>query len=98
RRECALAGFGVTVSRGVGIEIEGDPAAVGAFPDLLRRKAPPLSRIEGIEVADLEIRGEEVFRVVASDSQLQTRVRVPVDTATCSACLTELFDPLNRRY
>lgn len=97
-RASNLAGFVRNDSEGVWIEVEGDPEAVSAFPDLLRRESPPLSRINGIEVAELAAIGETGFRVDASSSQRAAGAIIPADSATCAACLRELFDPGNRRF
>lgn len=94
----ALCGFVRNDSEGVWIEIEGDPRAVGAFPELLRREAPPLSRIDGIEIEEIDVRGDAGFHVAPSEGRPDVRARVPADSATCEACLSELFDPADRRY
>ncbi len=93
-----LAGFVRNDSEGVWIEVEGDAKAVSRFPQLLRSGAPPLSRIDAIEIAELPPVGENEFRVVASAEQQSVRAIVPADAATCEWCLQELFDPADRRY
>ncbi len=97
-RAANLSGFVRNDSEGVWIEIEGDARAVSGFPDLLRQESPPLSRINGIEVADVAPIGESGFRVIASSDQRAVRAIIPADSATCSACLRELVDPRNRRF
>ncbi len=95
-----LGGFVRNDSRGVWIEVEGDAAAVGGFPGKLRAGAPPLSRIEGIEVIVLDpfVEAEVGFRVASSEHDESVGAAVPADAATCAACLRELFDPRDRRY
>jgi hydrogenase maturation protein HypF len=105
RIACAsrLVGFVRNDSRGVLIEIEGAPDAVAAFPGMLRREAPPLARIESIEICEAAPRGDHEFRVVESMDAVETdggatTAAIPSDTATCDACVRELFDPRDRRY
>ena len=93
-----LGGFVRNDSRGVWIEVEGDAAAVEGFPGKLRTGAPPLSRIEGIEVVVLDTLEETDFRVASSEHDESVGAAVPSDAATCAACLRELFDPQDRRY
>lgn len=93
-----LAGFVRNDSEGVSIEIEGEAAAVARFPELLRSEAPPLARIESIEVSQLPPEGESRFLVIASSTKNRASANVPADLATCEACLRELFDPRDRRY
>jgi len=110
RIACAsrLVGFVRNDSEGVLIEIEGAPEAVAEFPAMLRREAPPLARIETIEVREAAPRGETEFRVVTSVTSVAnvaddasggvTSAAIPSDTATCDACLRELFDASDRRH
>ena len=93
-----LGGFVRNDSQGVWIEVEGDTAAVEDFPEKLRAGAPPLSRVEEIEVVALDPREETAFRVASSEHDASVGAAVPSDAATCAACLRELFDPRDRRY
>ena len=83
---------------GVWIEVEGNIDSVERFPTVLRTQAPPLSRVDGMEVAVLAPRGERGFHVVASAAGADPAACIPADAATCDACLAELFDPRDRRY
>ena len=51
--EHGLAGWVLNHSGGVEIEVEGPAAALAAFVRDLEAQAPPLARIEGVEVADV---------------------------------------------
>ncbi len=97
-RVSRLAGFVRNDSEGVWIEVEGDAEAVSRFPQLLRSGAPPLSRIDALEVRELVPLGETEFRVATSGEGESVRAIVPADAATCATCLAELFDPADRRY
>ena len=93
-----LGGFVRNDSDGVWIELEGDAETISRFPGRLRRDAPPLSRIEAIEITPLLARGDVQFRVAPSERAAAATAAIPSDAATCTECLRELFDPGNRRF
>jgi len=97
-RQAGLSGIVRNDSEGVWIELEGPPEEVRDFPALLRAGAPPLARIDALEVSELAPLGETTFRVTASREGAATAASIPADSATCAACLRELFDPGDRRY
>ncbi|MHA7817614.1 MAG: carbamoyltransferase HypF [Pseudohaliea sp.] len=77
----------------------GDPPAIGALVEALRRDAPPPAVVETIrrEAAP----GEAVppaFRLAASEQAGELAPGVPPDLALCDACTRELRDPADRRY
>lgn len=93
-----LSGWVRNTSAGVDIEVEGPPAALVAFTEALERDAPPLARIDGLEVAERTANGFTTFEIV--DSQPVDGAFQPIspDVAVCDDCLRELFDPADRRY
>lgn len=93
-----LAGFVRNDSEGVWIEVEGPARSLSFFVDALEQDAPPLARIDAIEMVELGAIGERGFRIDASAPRAEARARVPPDVATCEACLRELFDPGDRRH
>jgi hydrogenase maturation protein HypF len=96
--EQAIAGFIGNDTDGVTIEIEGAPATVDAFLERLTAEAPPLSRIDKIEVRELTVTGESGFRIVSSEVKGKVSTGIPADAATCADCLRELLDPNDRRF
>ncbi|HUN84273.1 MAG TPA: carbamoyltransferase HypF [Terracidiphilus sp.] len=96
--EEALAGFIGNDTDGVTIEIEGPVAKMEAFLERLRAEAPPLSRVDKIEVRELPATGENGFRIISSEVKGRVSTGIPADAATCSDCLRELLDPHDRRY
>lgn len=90
-----LAGFVRNGSEGVVVEVEG--ARAGEFAGLLRAAAPPLARIEAIEVETLVPHGDAGFTIAPSEAG-PARTRIVPDTAVCEACLDDLFDPASRFY
>ncbi|CAA9509004.1 MAG: [NiFe] hydrogenase metallocenter assembly protein HypF [uncultured Solirubrobacteraceae bacterium] len=96
--ELGVGGFVLNDARGVLVEIEGAPEAVSRFVDQLPDRAPPLARIEGVEVTEVTLVGEGEFTIRASPLGGAPDALVAPDTATCSDCLRELLDPGDRRH
>ena len=96
--ECGLAGWVLNHSGGVEIEVEGPPAALETFIRDLEAKAPPLARIEGIEVAGVPPVGGTTFEIRRSVAAEGRYPLISPDIATCPDCLRELLDPADRRY
>ncbi|MBN1336923.1 MAG: carbamoyltransferase HypF [Deltaproteobacteria bacterium] len=97
-RRLGLSGRVWNTSEGVEIEAEGPPKAIAALQDTLRREAPPIARVDGVEVETRSPTGESGFTIVQSERRAGDAALVSPDVATCDACLEELWDPANRRY
>ena len=95
--ELALAGWVNNDGAGVTIEVEGDPSRIDEMKRRLTRDAPPLARIERIAERDCVLRAESGFAIRESVRSHATTAIGP-DSAICSDCLAELFDPGDRRY
>ncbi len=96
--ELELSGFVLNDSRGVVVEVEGQPAHIAAFQGRLRREAPPLAVLEHVIAEAVEATGEQGFRIAESSASGSPAASVSPDTATCDDCLRELLDPADRRY
>jgi len=97
--ELGLAGWVGNVPDGVVVEIEGTTFALARFDRRLREGLPARAHIEDIQSTMLVPLGAtDGFHII--DSLLQGRPSpcIPPDLATCPACVSELFDPGNRRY
>lgn len=94
-RSMGLSGFVLNDSAGVLIEIEGTKAA--GFAEAMRSKAPPLARIDAVEVMELVPAGGESFEILESLAG-RTVTRIGADAATCTECLDELRDPASRFF
>jgi len=92
-----LAGWVCNTSDGVDIEVQGRPEQLTAFAAALERQAPPLARIERVEVIEVAPNGDRDFIIRPSVVRAGTSLVSP-DVATCPACLSELFDPADRRF
>ncbi|MCA9945500.1 MAG: carbamoyltransferase HypF, partial [Anaerolineales bacterium] len=94
----ALTGFVGNDSGGVFIEIEGAETAVTEFHYELTNNHPPLAHIEQITTENLPVQGSSQFVIVHSQAQAAANTLISPDICLCTDCLSELFDPQNRRY
>ena len=96
-----LAGWVFNDAQGVAIEVQGPAPALALFEQRLKADAPPLARVERLEVtvapSSAGANREPGFHILASQSGKVT-TSIPPDTATCEDCLAELFDPTDRRH
>jgi len=93
-----LKGWVCNTSEDVKIEVEGKSRSVGEFQLELRTKAPPLARIESIDVVYRPPVGYKTFEIRHSEVLKEGYQLISPDIATCTACLSELFNPRDRRY
>ncbi|HWP02488.1 MAG TPA: carbamoyltransferase HypF, partial [Gemmatimonadaceae bacterium] len=94
-----LAGWVRNCSGVVEVHVEGDSSAIARFLERLRNEAPPLARLDTLQVEEVEAEGLRSFAIVASgDSRPESVLPPPPDVAACERCVAELFDPANRRY
>ena len=93
-----LGGQVMNDEHGVVIEVEGPPERVEEFLGRLATEAPPMATVEGLATEERPATGEREFEIVASERSGDPDVPVTPDAATCDACLSELFDPADRRY
>ncbi len=93
-----LGGFVGNDVDGVFVEAEGEPASVAELVDTLRARAPALATVETITMEQLAPRGDREFVIVASPQGGPRQTLIAADTATCADCLSELFDPADRRF
>jgi hydrogenase maturation protein HypF len=92
-----LKGWVLNTSSGVVIEVEGVSSTLKDFLHDLVRMAPPLSRIEQVESHPIPPNGYTRFEIRESRAEAGF-VLISPDIATCKACLTEVFDPQDRRF
>ncbi|MEP7344117.1 MAG: carbamoyltransferase HypF [Gemmatimonadaceae bacterium] len=87
-------------AKGVLIDVEGELASLNEFCRSLSDDMPPLACIERLAIEQATPRAYGDFRIEASEGRSgESEVsRVPPDFAPCDACLSELFDPDNRRF
>jgi hydrogenase maturation protein HypF len=93
-----LTGWVRNSSSGVDIEIEGRPEDLEFFYQRLTSQAPPLSRIDSITRDMIPVQRFEQMTIVHSAGSSNDFVPISPDVTVCQDCLTELFDPDDRRY
>lgn len=93
----ALAGWVRNVAGTVEIHVEGGSEELDVFQQELRTEAPPVARINSLELAPAEPAGAHDFRIVESADAEGIRPVTP-DLAICAECEAELFDTADRRF
>lgn len=100
-RELDLHGWVRNTGGGVEIEVCGRPPQVNALIERLAREAPPLARVDDVLARPTERKGGagrgDAFVILDSDGG-QAATVIGHDTAICTDCLGELFDPKSRRW
>lgn len=90
-----LSGFVLNDSEGVLIEVEG--TGVSDFGACLRSQAPPLARIDAVEIEYMPLADGTEFRILESVGG-KAATRIGPDAATCKECLREMRDPQSRFF
>lgn len=96
--EEGLAGCVRNDATGVTIEAFGSEEALDDFVRRLESSPPPAADIRELRSCAIPPAAVEVFRIVQSENAAERRVSIPADLVTCPACVSEIFDPANRRY
>jgi len=96
--ECQLKGEVFNDGSGVLIRLCGSRDELQLFFHRLKTEAPPLSRIDAIEVLTVSDEWQyDDFSIRHSDHG-HNNTEVTADAASCQACLDEVFNPDERRY
>lgn len=93
-----LTGWVRNTSSGVEIHLEGPAAALQAFLHELTHNAPPLARIDEIQVSESLTEGFNEFQIIESRPQPGQFIPISPDVSICPDCQQELFTPSDRRY
>ena len=94
-----LSGWVLNSNQGVEMDIEGKTEELNNFISGIKKKLPPLARIEKIDINQLPLRGYKGFYIKKSMIKEEDGfVLVSPDISICKDCLQELFDPHNRRF
>jgi len=97
-RELGLAGWVRNDSRGVEIEVRGAAAKVRSLTERLEQEAPPLARINSVVSRETAPAYPGDDFVIIDSRSGRAATMIGHDTAVCRDCLTEMFDPGNRRW
>jgi len=93
-----LFGWVLNSSRGVFIEAEGSPDQLNAFLLRIEKEKPPRSFIQSLESSFRDAVGFDRFEIRESDRAGEPTALVLPDIAVCPDCLTDVYDPSNRRH
>ena len=93
-----LSGWVRNTSAGVIIEIDGSPPALDNFVHALKSETPPLARIDQVRVQTRPANGYTTFEIIPSEVIANGFQPISPDVCVCDDCLSELFDPRDRRY
>lgn len=92
-----IVGWVINSSDGVHCLIQGSPESLQDFLEALAQEAPPMSVIEDMTAEDAAPGDFESFTIGESQAAEGAITLVSPDIATCDMCVTELFDPVDRR-
>ncbi len=93
-----LTGWVCNTSAGVDIEVSGEPGNIDLFVTSLKSEAPPLSRIDSLDVHQVPYQAYDSFEIIKSKAVVDAFQPISPDIGICPDCLRELFDPADRRY
>lgn len=96
--ELGLSGTVLNTVSGVEIDAEGPLRAIESLLMALQETPPPRAQITGIKISAAEVSGRSGFKIEVSSAAGGGNQLVSPDSCTCGNCLSELFDPSDRRY
>ncbi|MDR3405839.1 MAG: carbamoyltransferase HypF [Chthoniobacter sp.] len=99
--ELGVAGWVRNAMGGVEIEIEGEAGVLDQFVQRLRAQPPPSASIVALRQHAMPPAQSEGFQILDSTEKPTVDARpadIVPDLATCANCLSELFDPADRRF
>ena len=94
----AVTGWVENGNDGVAIHIEGDEPALDAYENALLAEAPPAAHIASLQATPAAVDGHDRFAIRESERGAHPTAGISPDLPVCEACLSDLFDPANRRY
>jgi len=100
--KCGITGDVANTGSGVVIHAFGTRENLDRFVLSLKASAPPLAAIRAFDIEEGVAMDGGVapaqFLIAESSAGGAAEIDITADSATCGACLAELFDPANRRF
>lgn len=93
-----ITGYVKNTPEGVFLHAEGKEDALFAFQESISASPPPVSRITGIQQTPAPCNGYGDFAIHSSREAAKRVALISPDTAVCTDCLKEMFDPEDRRF
>lgn len=97
-RSLGLTGRVSNSGQGVMLEVEGRRERLEEFLLRIEKDRPSRSFVQSLEWSFLDPVGFEDFQIHNDDSAAEMTTLVLPDTAVCSECMCDVFDPANRRH
>ncbi len=97
-RKHLIRGWVLNNEKGVLIDAESEDGNLARFIQDIPKLAPPLARIESLDVTYLEPLGYTTFQIRKSEEAQEKFVLISPDVATCDQCLSEFFSPKSFRH
>jgi hydrogenase maturation protein HypF len=94
----ALCGWVQNDAQGVEIFVEGSEMNLERFLHDLKSHPPEMAHIAAIDVQPAAQQGGDGFAIRASTDGDRRTTRVSPDLPVCPDCLSEMYDPANRRH
>ena len=96
--QLGLGGFVGNDSQGAFVEIQGAVEKLERFQERLRDELPELARIASIKVTEMPVQAGREFYIKFSEQQADQQAEITSDVTVCADCLSELFEPEDRRF
>ena len=96
--EEGLSGHVRNDATGVTIEAFGAEEALDVFMRRLEDSPPPAAVIAEVRSWVIPPAAADAFSIVHSQESAERRVSIPPDLASCPECISEIFNPADRRY
>ncbi|MBI4776896.1 MAG: carbamoyltransferase HypF [Deltaproteobacteria bacterium] len=97
-RRLNLGGFVINTAGGVEIEVSGTSGDIDEFVSLVKKNPPRLAYITDVRVEELPFASIDGFSIEHSRGGEQRSALVSPDVCVCKDCLSELYDPGDRRF
>jgi len=94
----SLTGWVRNTSAGVEIEVDGSPNALDSFTKAINSELPSLARIDQFILSKRKPNGYTKFEIFHSQAIADAFQPISPDVSICSECLSEMFNPIDRRY
>lgn len=96
--ELNLSGFVKNSPLGVILELEGEEKRINEFILRLPEKLPKIAKIKNFKMEEIEVKNENVFKILSSDEGKRQKAISTPDIIVCDECKRELNDINNRRF
>ncbi len=93
-----IKGYISNSMNGVIIDVEADQDKIDSFIHSIYNEKPSLCNIFSLEITYCDPIGYDDFQIRESSKKGKRDVSILPDIATCSECISELFDPSDRRF